>query len=70
MEKILPSLISELAARREPLTVKEFAAVMRVSIKSVYNAIDTAAFPVTRFMGSIRIDPGHAAKWLRARQVR
>lgn len=66
----LPSLITLLSRRKEPMSVKEFAAFLHVSNKSVYDSIKRDAFPVIRFGGTIRIDPVHAAKWLRERQVK
>jgi excisionase family DNA binding protein len=70
MERVLPSLVSSLLNHRKGLTVKQFADIIGVSDKSVYDAIKEDGLPVIRFRGSIRIDPVHAAKWLRARQVR
>ena len=70
MEQVLPSLISVLSRRKEPLKVKELAAILRISERSVYNAIEDDGLPVIRIGGTIRIDPVHAAKWLRARQVK
>ena len=63
------SLITRLGNQKEPLTVKEMAGILRISVRSVYNAIERESFPVIRIGSTIRIDPVHAAKWLRARRV-
>jgi predicted DNA-binding transcriptional regulator AlpA len=70
MERVLPSLVSSLLTYKRGLTVKQFADIIGISGKSVYDAIKEDGLPMIRFRGSIRIDPVHAAEWLRARQVR
>jgi len=67
---ILPSLITGLSRQRKPLTVREFAAYLRISKRSVYNAIEKSKLPVIRIGGTLRIDPVNAAKWLRERQIK
>jgi excisionase family DNA binding protein len=69
-EPILPSLISRLQSQREPMTVKELAASLRVSTRTIYDMIEKDDLPVIRIGTTIRLDPVHVAKWLRARQVK
>ena len=64
-----PSTIERIAAHKGPFTVKELAAILRVSVRSVYNAIKDDGLPVIKIGGVIRIDPVHAANWLRERKV-
>jgi excisionase family DNA binding protein len=70
MEPVPRSLLSVLGTRKDPMTVKEFAAILRISTRAVYKAVETDSLPVIRIGTTIRIDPVHAAKWLRARQVK
>jgi excisionase family DNA binding protein len=68
--EILPSLITRLSIQRKPLTVKEFSDLLRISKRSVYNAIERSGLPVIKIGTIMRIDPVNASKWLRARQVK
>jgi excisionase family DNA binding protein len=70
VEVPFPSLITRLRNQKEPLTVPEFADILRVSKRSVYYSIKNDNLPVIKIGSSIRIDPVHAAKWLRARQLK
>jgi excisionase family DNA binding protein len=70
MKIALPSLITRLSEQRKPLTVEELAELLRISRRSVYYAIQKSGLPVIRIGSTVRIDPVHAAKWLRARQIR
>jgi len=63
----MPSLITRLGSRKQPLTVAELADVLRVSKRSVYYSIKNDGLPVIKIGSTIRIDPVHAAKWLRER---
>jgi excisionase family DNA binding protein len=63
-------LIERIAANKGPFTVKELAAILRVSVRSAYNAIKDDGLPVIRIGRTIRLDPVHVARWLRKRQVR
>jgi excisionase family DNA binding protein len=67
MEEDQPSIIESIAQRTEMLKVKELAAILRVSVRSVYNAIENDRLPVIRIGAVIRIDPVDAAAWLSAR---
>jgi excisionase family DNA binding protein len=65
------SLITSLRrSRGGPMTVKQLAGFLHVSKRSVYNAISDDNLPVIKIGGVIRIDPVHAADWLRARVVK
>jgi hypothetical protein len=66
MEKPQP-LIERIAANKGPFEVKELATISRVSVRSVYNAIENDHLPVYRIGSVIRIDPVDAAAWLSAR---
>jgi excisionase family DNA binding protein len=70
MTAVLPSLITRLGQQKHPLTVPEFAELLRVSRRAVYYSVKNDGLPVIRIGSSIRIDPVHAAKWLRERQVK
>jgi excisionase family DNA binding protein len=63
------SLITLLARKKEPMTVKQLAEYLRISKRSVYNAIEKDSLPVIRIGSTIRLDPVHVARWLRKRQV-
>ncbi len=70
MEEEAPrSLLTHLARKKEPMTVKQLADYLRISIRSVYNAISHDDLPVIRIGRTIRLDPVHVARWLRKRQV-
>jgi excisionase family DNA binding protein len=69
MDTVLPSLITRLSRERSPMSVDEFAEMLRISRRAVYYAVKKDGLPAIRIGGTIRIDPVHAAKWLRARQV-
>jgi excisionase family DNA binding protein len=67
MNIALPSLITSLSHKKTPLTVAELATFLRVSKRTVYYAIQNDGLPVIRIGSTMRIDPVHAAKWLRQR---
>jgi excisionase family DNA binding protein len=69
MTALLPSLITRLSQQKHPLTVPEFAELLRVSRRAVYYSVKNDGLPVIRIGSSIRIDPVHAAKWLRVRHI-
>ena len=70
MEPVTPSLITRLSREKNPLTVAELANLLRVSKRSIYYSIQNDGLPVIRIGSTMRIDPVHAAKWLRARTIK
>jgi excisionase family DNA binding protein len=68
MEEPQP-LIERIAAHNGPFKAKELAAILRVSVRSVYNAIENDRLLVIRIGTTIRLDPVYVAKWLRQRKV-
>lgn len=67
---VLPSMITQLGQRKNALTVPELAQLLRVSKRAIYYAVANDGLPVIRIGTTIRIDPVHAAKWLRERQIK
>jgi excisionase family DNA binding protein len=69
VDNVLPSFLTRLSREKTPLSVKELAKMLNVSVRAVYYAIEKDGLPAIRVGGSIRVDPVHAAKWLRERQA-
>ena len=70
MDKIMPSLISRLGQQKAPLTVKELSELLRISKRTAYNMIENQGLPAIKIGSTLRVDPVHAAKWLRSRTLR
>lgn len=62
-------LPTHIAQRRKALTVSELAEILSVSNKQVYALIQQGYIPSYRIGGSIRLDPGTTARWLRERAI-
>lgn len=58
-------LPTRIAQRRRALTVAELADFLSLSTKQVYELIKQGQIPSYRIGGSIRLDPGPTARWLR-----
>ena len=50
-------------------TVEEFADLLEVSAKYVYNQVKRGSLPAYRLGGMLRINPKAAATWLRSRST-
>jgi len=60
------TIIDNIEQRDSALTVRELSAMISMSPKTIYKAIDAGRLPSMRILGSIRLDPLETAEWLRS----
>lgn len=59
--------MEKIASSRTALTVRELAAILNFSGRTIYDWVKQGRIPAMRFGSSLRFDPKVTAEWLRER---
>jgi len=63
------SLADSIEDRIQLLTVADLAEVLNLSLRTIYDMVESGSLPVMRIKRSIRLDPKTTADWLRKQQL-